>query len=308
MKVHSAVDFDPNKRERILNAAAELIVRNGLQSSMSAIAEAAGVATGSLYNYFKSKEDMVAALYEQLADDIADAIVREIDPASSHRERLMRYVDDYIDFIWDDAQRAFLFEYLSSLPAVPPAELRKVFTRVSDYGDTLLIEAQQAGAVRDMPHALMGAMIGGTIRNCLKWRRRGPAKLAAEERRSIALMCWNAIAVEPDMVGPSPQPKARTSTGARQATAALRPHASASSMLAASSIQKPPMCSLVSMYGPSVTSRSPPDFVRTDTASRAGTRPPAKTRTPAAFISTLSALISRRVASVSLAGSKSSGW
>ncbi len=34
--------------------------------------------------------------------------------------------------------------------------------------------------------------------------------------------------------------------GARQATAALRPHASASSRSAASSTQKPPMCSLVS--------------------------------------------------------------
>jgi len=39
----------------------------------------------------------------------------------------------------------------------------------------------------------------------------------------------------------------RTSTGARQATAAFRPHASASSRSAASSTQKPPMCSLVSM-------------------------------------------------------------
>src|SRR5277367_6588995 len=42
---------------------------------------------------------------------------------------------------------------------------------------------------------------------------------------------------------------ARTSTGARQAMTALRPHSCAFSMSAASSIQKPPMCSLVSRYG-----------------------------------------------------------
>jgi hypothetical protein len=46
----------------------------------------------------------------------------------------------------------------------------------------------------------------------------------------------------------------RTSTGARQATTALRPHASASSRSAAFSTQKPPMCSLLSRYGPSVMS------------------------------------------------------
>jgi hypothetical protein len=40
----------------------------------------------------------------------------------------------------------------------------------------------------------MGAMIGGTIRNCLKWRRRGPRTLTPAERQAIADMCWNAIA------------------------------------------------------------------------------------------------------------------
>jgi TetR/AcrR family transcriptional repressor of multidrug resistance operon len=193
MKVHSAVDYDPNKRERILNAAAGLIVKNGLQSPMSAIADAAGVATGSLYNYFRSKEEMVASLYAQLAEQIADAIVREIDHTISHRERLMRYVDDYIDFIWKDQQRAFLFEYLSSLPTLSPAELRRIFRRVSDYGDALLVEAQKAGVLHDFPAPLMGAMIGGTIRNCLKWRRGGPKVLTSAERRAIGEMCWNAV-------------------------------------------------------------------------------------------------------------------
>ena len=74
----------------------------------------------------------------------------------------------------------------------------------------------------------------------------------------------------------------RTSTGALQATAALRPHASASSRSAASSIQKPPTCSLASRYGPSVTITSPLGCARSDFALGAGCRPPAKTLTPAA--------------------------
>ncbi len=49
-----------------------------------------------------------------------------------------------------------------------------------------------------MPPALMGAMIGGTVRNCLKWRRRGPTDLAQAEREAIARMCWNAIAISPE--------------------------------------------------------------------------------------------------------------
>src|SRR5271157_31998 len=84
-------------------------------------------------------------------------------------------------------------------------------------------------------------------------------------------------------------PNGRTSTGARQATAALRPHASASSRLAASSTQKPPMCSLVSRYGPSVMSTLPSGCARSDLALLAGERPATKILTPAATISSLSA-------------------
>jgi hypothetical protein len=52
--------------------------------------------------------------------------------------------------------------------------------------------------------------------------------------------------------------------------AAFFAHASASSMLAASSIQNPPMCSLVSVYGPSVTSTLPSGRFRTVFALGAG--------------------------------------
>jgi hypothetical protein len=83
-------------------------------------------------------------------------------------------------------------------------------------------------------------------------------------------------------------PNGRTSTGARQATAALRPHPSASSRLAASSTQKPPMCSLVSRYGPSVIRTLPSGCTRSDLALLAAERPPTKILTPAATISSLS--------------------
>src|SRR5208337_1722674 len=95
------------------------------------------------------------------------------------------------------------------------------------------------------------------------------------------------------------QKNARTSTGARQATTALRPHATASSMFAAFRIQKPPMCSLVSRYGPSVTRTLPSGCARRDFALLAAERPPAKDLAPAASISSLSTSISRSIALVS---------
>jgi len=189
-----ALDID--KRERVLRATAELIVKNGLQSPMSAIAARADVSMGSIYNYFASKEELVLGVYAQLADAFDALVVADIDRSQPHRDRIMRYITDYIDFFWADWDRAILFEYLSNVPLIPADELARVFARTRAYSRTLLEEAQAAGVLKPYSVAFMGGLIGGGIRNTLKWHRMAHTELTAEQHRQIAEMCWSAIAAE----------------------------------------------------------------------------------------------------------------
>ncbi|SFZ85504.1 transcriptional regulator, TetR family [Devosia enhydra] len=189
---------DLDKRERILRAAAELIVKNGLQSPMSAIAARADVAMGSIYNYFASKDDLILGVYASLAEAFNEKVVPEaIDRSVPHRARIMKYITDYIDFFWADWDRAILFEYLSNVPLIPPDALAEVFARTRAYSRTLLEEAQADGVLRPCSVQLMGGLIGGGIRNTLKWHRMSHTELGREERDEIAEMCWSAIAAEP---------------------------------------------------------------------------------------------------------------
>jgi AcrR family transcriptional regulator len=85
-----------DKRERILSAASELIVKNGLQCSMAEIAQVAGVATGTLYLYFASKEEMVRGVYQRLTAKVGASLIIEHEPEVPHETRVRRYIDDYI--------------------------------------------------------------------------------------------------------------------------------------------------------------------------------------------------------------------
>jgi len=194
-----AIVFD--KRERILAATAKLIVRNGLQSSMAEIASTAGVATGSLYTYFKSKDDLIRGVYAQLTEAIVAALIVEHDAATSPEARLRRYIEDYIAFVWADADRALLFEYLSNVPLVPAAEMLQIFAPVIAFTNKTIREAREAGVLRDFGSHDMGAFIGGGLRNTLKWMRARGEELSPERRRQLAAMCWSAIAAEPEAIG-----------------------------------------------------------------------------------------------------------
>lgn len=182
-----------DRRERILSAASALIVRSGLQFSMSEVAKEAGVAIGSIYHYFQSKDDMVRAIYDRLTARIVAAVVVEHDPETPHAMRIRRYIDDYMEFVLANPQQAVLFEYLSSVPPMQPGELERIFAPLTSYTSRLMTEAHAAGVLKDYAPGDLGAFLGGGIRNMLKWRRSEGRKPDAAERALMAEMCWSAI-------------------------------------------------------------------------------------------------------------------
>ena len=63
----------------ILAATARLLVKHGFdRTTTNMVAEAAGVSIGSLYQYFPSKEALVAALVEQHTDEMRAAVFAEL--------------------------------------------------------------------------------------------------------------------------------------------------------------------------------------------------------------------------------------
>lgn len=77
------------KREKILETAMRLFVEKGIQSTpTSLIAKEAGVATGTLFHHFKSKEELVNALYNSIFDSLLEYQQAHFNPDTDVKERL----------------------------------------------------------------------------------------------------------------------------------------------------------------------------------------------------------------------------
>ncbi|OJZ66239.1 TetR family transcriptional regulator [Mycobacterium paraffinicum] len=64
----------PGKRERLIAAACDLFYRQGIAgTTLAHIAEAAEVPLGNVYYYFKTKDDIVAAVAEARTEEIRSA-------------------------------------------------------------------------------------------------------------------------------------------------------------------------------------------------------------------------------------------
>ena len=63
-------------RQRILQPASEVFTEQGLEVSLDEVARRAGVGVGTVYRRFRTKEELVEALFEDRVDAIADVAER----------------------------------------------------------------------------------------------------------------------------------------------------------------------------------------------------------------------------------------
>ena len=82
------------RREEILRAARRVFAERGFRGTTIAdIAEEAGIALGTIYLYFPSKDDVFAALSQQLGEMIIAAAV-DVPPTDTVREAVERRIDN----------------------------------------------------------------------------------------------------------------------------------------------------------------------------------------------------------------------
>lgn len=100
------------KRERILDAAVLEIARHGYYgTTVAAIAGRAGVADGTIYLYFKSKEEILVSIFERaMGQFIAQARAIVDDRGAGAAAKLRRVVELHLTLLGADRDLAVIFQ------------------------------------------------------------------------------------------------------------------------------------------------------------------------------------------------------
>ena len=99
------------KRESILRAATRVFARNGyFNSKVADIARAAGVADGTVYLYFKSKEEILHSIFDQNMTEAIAADRKLIDKLRDPREKLRRIATLHLERLGADRDLAVVFQ------------------------------------------------------------------------------------------------------------------------------------------------------------------------------------------------------
>lgn len=100
-----------DKREAILRAAISVFARCGyFNSKVADIAREAGVADGTVYLYFKSKEEILHSIFDRSVEEALGAARKRVARLSDPREKLRQIAHMHLERLGADRDLAVVFQ------------------------------------------------------------------------------------------------------------------------------------------------------------------------------------------------------
>ena len=157
---------DENKHQRILKAAVKVFAEKGFYNSrVSEIAKEANVADGTIYLYFKNKDDILISLFEEEFGQIVENMRKELEKEKDPLQKIRIFAITHLSIVSKQQQLGevlgvevrqsskFMKEYINN-PFIEYLNLIR----------SIVIEGQEKGFIRKdltpgiMKRALFGAL------------------------------------------------------------------------------------------------------------------------------------------------------
>ncbi len=155
-----------DKREAILRAATRVFAENGyFNSKVADVAREAGVADGTVYLYFKSKEEILRSIFERNTSEAVRAGREELAKIADPREKLRRIARHHLERLGADRDLAVVFQvelrgttkFMEEFSAAGLAEYLGLIREVFEEG-------QAAGVFRaDLSAKLVAKVLFGAL-------------------------------------------------------------------------------------------------------------------------------------------------
>jgi AcrR family transcriptional regulator len=156
------------------------------------VAERAGIAAGTIYRHFESKEALVNALYREWKERISTEVLKDFPLEATPREQFHAAWVGVTAFVAAHP-RAYAFLELHHHAPYLDETSRAVERRTYDFAGMVLARGQLIGAIRPgAAPVLLGLLHGAVVGLVRFWRDRRVA-WTAEELELAEEACWDLV-------------------------------------------------------------------------------------------------------------------
>lgn len=185
-----------DKREAILKSVLHLVNRDGFYHlNMKKIAEDANVAAGTIYLYFKGKEDLINALYRLIVTDFNRIVLQGYIDGRGVKENFFNMLDNAVQFHLREKDSFSFVEQYTYAPFL--------FKENQDENFMLLLpiykmmkEGKKQKIVKNIDDAILLSLIHGSMNTIIKLHLAHKTDLNKKgAKQKFYEAVWDALAI-----------------------------------------------------------------------------------------------------------------
>ena len=193
MNIHSMAAPESDKSDAILRAALDLFVERGFHgTSVPSVADKAGVATGTIYHYFASKEALVNALFRSLKQKIIDHVLLDFPYSAPIREQFRLVWGKMAEFAVKNPSE-FAFLELHHHSSYLDDESKALENQIIGFAIEMVKGAQGAQLLKPLAPAILVEFVNGAFIGVFRAGMAGLVPLTLETFMATESCGWEAI-------------------------------------------------------------------------------------------------------------------
>lgn len=187
-----------DKKHAIFESTLDLIRDHGFHGApMSLVAKNAGVAAGTIYHYFESKDQLICELYDYNRQRLTAIIESSIKPEVPYKENFFQIWTNLYRFYVQKPNVLIFFEQFINSPFNA--------TKYPNYSKGKLFDFFSAGiktgVLKTIKPEFLLLLVMGSISSTAKLHVFGKVPISKSDLQRIAEILWDGIAVNEQKTG-----------------------------------------------------------------------------------------------------------
>lgn len=155
-----------DKKILLLNSALKLFVDNGFHgTATSKIAQEAGVANGTLFQYFKTKDELVIALYIHLKEELGEYIKVHTQHSTGFKEEMKSQILSSLYWALENQTKFRFIEQFHTSPYIGQIEKEVILGQVKPHLD-LIQKGIEKKLIKPLPPDLIYTLLSNQVFGC----------------------------------------------------------------------------------------------------------------------------------------------
>ena len=183
-----------DKRSKVLSATLALLASRGFHGfSMKQLAEKAGVATGSLYLYFKDRDELIRELYRQVVHEVASHMFVDVDTRGPLRQQYRQICWNFWHFCLKNPD---ILSCKAQFDHLPPdiRRLQKIESKAVIRPLYAIFEAgRETAEIKQLPDDVLISLALEPLFDLAGKQLIGLVALDERDVEQVVSACWDAI-------------------------------------------------------------------------------------------------------------------